>query len=139
VALPAGTVASAGLAVGQQLQISGVNGTRTISAINGDTLTLTDGPIVTASLTGTVSLVRIGGDTITLTGPSYAGTLTASFSAGVGTITRGTTPTSDWIKDGFAVGPADHPRRRPDGPLHPHRRHCDRITFAASSFRSAHS
>jgi hypothetical protein len=105
VTLPVGTVANAGLAVGQQLQISGVNGTRTITAINGDTVTVTDGsigPIAPISTSGTVSLVRIGGDTITLTGPSYLGTLTTN--AVAGTIMRATTATSDWIKDGFANG-----------------------------------
>ncbi|HET7128184.1 MAG TPA: hypothetical protein VFJ93_03815, partial [Gaiellaceae bacterium] len=173
--LPSGAVANYGLAVGQQLQISGVSGTRTITAINGDTLTLSDGPIepfatgnfVTTSTTitramgdwlvdgfaigqhvlitgdvttsgtvqsvtsatltltgatisgthlnvavttttaasGTASLVRVGGDTISLTGPSFAGTLTTTApSSGFQTISRATTATSDWIKDGFAAG-----------------------------------
>src|SRR5262249_7909681 len=100
VTLPAGKVAASGLAVGMQVYVSGVNGTRTISAINGDVLTLTGGTIAPQSLTGTVAQVRSAGDDIRLTGPSCAGTLTATAS----TITRTNTATSDFVKDGFAVG-----------------------------------
>ncbi|HEX4527110.1 MAG TPA: PKD domain-containing protein [Gaiellaceae bacterium] len=95
-------VASSGLDVGQQVWVSGVNGTRTISAINGDTLTLTGGLIASGGpVAGTVSLMRIGGDNITLTGPTFAGTLTAATAT---TLSRSISATSDWIKDGFAVG-----------------------------------
>ena len=67
------------------------------------TLTLSGGLIPTTSVSGgTVSLVRIGGDTITLTGPSFNGAVTTN--AAAGTIMRSTTPTSDWVKDGFAIG-----------------------------------
>ena len=102
VAFTSGSVAGSGLAVGQQVWITGVgNGPRTITAINGNTITVTDGPIPTPAATaGMVALVRVGGDTIRLTGPSLAGLLTTTPT----TITRATTPTSDWIQDGFAVG-----------------------------------
>ena len=69
VTFTAGTVAGSGLAVGQQVAITGVIGTRTITAISGNTLTLAGGPMGVASgVVGTVSLVRIGGDTIVVTG-----------------------------------------------------------------------
>ena len=64
-----GTVAGSGLAVGQQVAITGVIGTRTITAISGNTLTLAGGPMIVANgVVGTVSLVRVGGDTIVVTG-----------------------------------------------------------------------
>ncbi|HEY6031932.1 MAG TPA: hypothetical protein VIU44_15285, partial [Gaiellaceae bacterium] len=53
--LPAGSAASSGLVVGQQVWVAGVNGTRTIAAISGDTLTLTGGPIA-PSATGTFAV-----------------------------------------------------------------------------------
>ncbi|MDX6679730.1 MAG: large repetitive protein, partial [Solirubrobacteraceae bacterium] len=93
------SVAGSGLAVGQQIWITGVNnGPRTISAINGNMLTVTDGPIVTTGATaGAISLVRIGGDTIKLTGPTFTGNVSTTPT----TITRAA---GSWIADGFAIG-----------------------------------
>src|SRR4029077_1040574 len=90
--------------------------TGTVFSVTATTLTLTGSTLtanpaakltvaVTGSATGTVAVVQIGGDHITLTGPNFAGTLTDALIAGPQqTITRSTTSTSDWIKDGFAVG-----------------------------------
>ena len=100
-ALAAGSFAAAGFAVGQLVWVSGVNnGPRTIASISADgkTLTLSGGPIPTASVAnGTVALVRIGGDNITLTGPSFNGNVSTT----AGSITR---TGGSFIADGFAIG-----------------------------------
>ena len=56
------------LTVGTLVTITGVTGTRTISAINGNTLTLTGGPLPALGGTGTIAAVQIGGDNIVVTG-----------------------------------------------------------------------
>jgi hypothetical protein len=95
----AGGLAGSGLAVGQQVWISGVNnGPRTIESINGGTITLSGGLIPTTNvLGGTLAAVRIGGDTITLAGPSFNGGVTTTAT----TITRAA---GSWVADGFAAG-----------------------------------
>ncbi|HEY3922827.1 MAG TPA: hypothetical protein VGL76_12045 [Gaiellaceae bacterium] len=71
VTFTSGNLATSGLAVGQQVAITGVTGVRTITAITGNVLTLSGGPMAPASVVGgTVSLVRIGGDDIVVTGGS---------------------------------------------------------------------
>ena len=90
-----------GLAVGQQVWITGVNnGTRTVSAISADgkVLTVTGGAIPTVAATnGTVARVRVGGDTVTMTGATFAGTVST-------TPTSLTRSSGSWIADGFATG-----------------------------------
>ena len=101
VVLATKTVLGTGLAVGQQVRVTGVtNGVRTIVGISSDgkTITLSGGAIPTVGPTsGAVALVRVGGDTITLTGASFAGSLDTTAT----TITRSS---GSWIDDGFAAG-----------------------------------
>src|SRR5204863_6418055 len=61
-------IGTAGFAIGQQLVITGVDGTRKIEAISGDTLTLSGGTLTPGTVQGIVAAVRVGGDTITVTG-----------------------------------------------------------------------
>src|SRR3954447_16605796 len=94
------SVNGTGLALGQQVWITGVNdGTRTIDTISADgkTLTVSGGAIPNLGPTsGTVALVRIGGDAITLTGPNFAG----SVNTAPGSLTR-TGAGNSWAADGL--------------------------------------
>ncbi len=59
-----------GFTIGTPVAITGVTGTRVITAISSDgkTLTLTGGTLPAGPLSRTVAALRIGGDTITVTG-----------------------------------------------------------------------